>query len=139
MQPLLALGPHVFEIAPLNYQRFERRSEVLFPTVPRFGQRPNRQHTGYGEDPVRIEGLLYPDEFGGRAEFDALRATQEAARAVLLMGWAGPTSARLFGRVVILSIDDRQSSINAAGQGRKLAFDIALAPAPRAGSRWKLF
>ena len=63
--PLLALGPHIFEIAPLNFQALERQTEALWPTVARFGQAPGRQFVGFGENRVTITGLLRPSEPGG--------------------------------------------------------------------------
>ncbi|WP_235912042.1 phage tail protein [Mesorhizobium xinjiangense] len=130
MTPLLALGPHVFEIAPLNFQEIERQTEAHWPAIARFGNRPGRQFTGYGEDMIRIYGLLYPDELGGREEFEAIRTTQAAARPVLMIGWSvsSSTKAKVFGRVVILRVSDRQSSINRSGYGRRLEFDIEVAP-----------
>ncbi|OKP66783.1 phage tail protein [Ensifer adhaerens] len=130
MTPLLALGPHMFEIAPLNYQQIVRDTEAKWPAISRFGGRPGRQFTGYGEDPITISGLLYPDEIGGRREFEAIRATQKAARPVLLMGWSSDilTAAQLIGRVVILRVGDTQSAIGRHGMGRRVEFDIEVAP-----------
>lgn len=140
MTPLLALGPHIFQIAPLNFQAIERETEVKWPAVPRFGGRPGRQMTGYGEDPIRISGLLFPEELGGREEFEALRATQLAARPVILAGWAASSAAaRIFGLVVILRISDQQTSINRQGLGRRLAYDIEVAPAGGGGKPIGLF
>ncbi|WP_273792368.1 phage tail protein [Brucella anthropi] len=128
--PLLALGPHIFEIAPLNFQQLERQTEVRWPTIKRFGGRPARQFTGYGDDKIEISGLLYPDEFGGRSAFEAIRVTQAAALPMLMLGWAiGTTTiASLFGRVVILSVRDTQSMLNRQGLGRKVEFSIEVAP-----------
>jgi len=127
--PLLALGAHIFEIAPLNFQALDRQTEALWPSVPRFGNAPGRQFVGYGENPVTISGLLFPEEFGGRGEFEALRATQAAALPVMMVGWAAAgTAGRVFGKVVILSISDTQSIISANGQGRKLEYTIEVAP-----------
>lgn len=127
--PLLALGPHVFEIAPLNFQALDRQTEALWPSIPRFGNAPGRQFVGYGENPVTISGLLFPEEFGGRMEFEAIRATQAAATPVMMVGWATAGAAgRVFGKVVILSVTDTQSIISASGQGRKLEYTIEVAP-----------
>ena len=128
--PLLALGPHVFEIAPLNFQEIERSTKTLWPTISRFGGRPGRQFTGYGEDSITITGLLFPDEMGGRDEYEAIRVTQAAAKPVLMLGWATGSSmaANLFGRVVILNVQDTQSIINRQGFGLKIEFSIDVAP-----------
>ena len=138
--PLLALGPHIFEIAPLNFQALERQTEALWPTVARFGQAPGRQFVGFGENRVTITGLLYPEEFGGRSEFEDIRATQAAARPVMMVGWGASGSAgRVFGKVVILSISDAQSIIARSGQGRRLEYMIEVAPHEGAGGSLGLF
>ena len=137
---LLALGPNMFEIAPLNFQSIERTTEAVWAAIPRFGAAPGRQFTGYGEDPIRISGLLFPDELGGRGEFEAIRLTQQAARPVTMMGWAGSgMAARIFGLVVILSVSDQQTSINRQGVGRRLSFDIEVAPFVGGGKPIGLF
>ena len=141
MTPLLALGPHIFEIAPLNFQEIERDTEAKWPAISRFGGRPGRQFTGSGEDPITISGLLFPEELGGRDEFEAIRTTQRAAKPVLLVGWsvAVSTAAQIFGRVVILRIRDRQTVISRSGHGRRLSFDIEVAPFPGDGKPVGLF
>lgn len=138
--PLLALGQHMFEIAPLNFQAIDRETTVKWPAIPRFGGRPGRQMTGYGEDPITISGVLYPDELGGRDEFEALRATQQTAQPVLMVGWSGSgMKARIYGLVVILTVRDQQTSINRDGYGRRLAYDIEVAPIGAAGKPIGLF
>lgn len=138
--PLLALGRHVFEIAPLNFQAIDQETTVKWPSIPRFGNRPGRQMTGYGEDPIRISGLLFPEEFGGRAELEAVRATQRLGQPVIMVGWAGSgTAARIYGQVVILGVRDQQTSINRDGYGRRLGYEIEVAPLGGAGKPIGLF
>lgn len=138
--PLLALGSHVFEIAPLNFQAIDRETTVNWPAISRFGGRPGRQMTGYGEDPITISGLLYPDELGGRDEFEAIRATQQAAQPVLMVGWSGSgMQARIYGLVVIIAVRDQQTLINRDGHGRRLSYDIEVAPIGAAGKPIGLF
>ncbi|MFT4162869.1 phage tail protein [Shinella sp.] len=138
--PLLALGPHMFEIAPLNFQAIERETTVKWPAIARFGGRPGRQMTGYGEDPITISGLLYPDELGGRDEFEAVRATQQTAQPVLMVGWSGSgMKARIYGLVVIVTVRDQQTSINRDGFGRRLSYDIEVAPIGATGKPIGLF
>ncbi len=138
--PLLALGPHVFEIAPLNFQAIDRETTVKWPAISRFGGRPGRQMTGYGEDPIRISGLLFPEELGGREELEAVRQTQRAARPVVMAGWSGSgTAARIYGLVVIIAVRDQQTAINRDGFGRRIGYDIEVAPIGAAGKPIGLF
>lgn len=141
MMPLLALGPHIFEIAPLNFQEIRSLTEVKWPATPRFGKRPGRQFTGYGEDPITISGLLYPEELGGREELKAIKLTAKAAQPIIMMGWSSllTSAAEVFGRVVILSVDDSQTIISKSGYGRKLEFSIEVAPIGDSGKPVGLF
>ncbi len=84
--PLLALGSHKFEIAPMSFQQLEDETIAEWKSIGRFGGRPGWQFTAFGEDPIRISGLLYPDELGGRDAIDALRETQRQKAPVLMVG-----------------------------------------------------
>jgi hypothetical protein len=139
--PLLALGPHIFEIAPLNYQKLVTEVEVKWPAIARFGGRPGRQFTGYGEDPIVISGLLFPEELGGREELEAVRITARAALPVMMLGWAGVAgfAARVLGQVVILKASDTQTYIDIAGRGRRLEYSIDVAPSGGGGKPIGLF
>lgn len=122
--PLMALGPHVFEVLPLNYQRIERLLEIRFASVPRLGVRPSRQFVGFGEDPLTISGVLFPQEFGGRAEYEAIKLTAQAALAVPLVGFGTGTLGRVWGLVIITMIADSQEEIGEDGAGQVLTYDI---------------
>ena len=128
--PLLALGPHKFEIAPMSFQQLEDETIAEWKAIGRFGGRPGWQFTGFGEDPISISGLLYPYELGGRDAIDALRETQRQKAPVLMIGWSTDerAAAKVFGRVAIRSVRRTQTNIDAFGQGRKIAFDIGLVP-----------
>jgi hypothetical protein len=128
--PLLSIGPHKFEIAPMSFQQLEDETVAEWKAIARFGGRPGQQFTGFGEDPIRISGLLYPEELGGRDAIDAIRETQRAKKPVLMVGWTTDerAAAKVFGRVAIKSVRRTQTNINAYGQGRKIAFDIGLVP-----------
>lgn len=140
MTPLLALGPHIFQITTLNFQSLKRSTKAKWPAIARFGYAPSRQFTGFGEDSITIDGLLFPEEFQDRAAFEAIRLTQRQGKPVTLMGWAvGSGAAEVFGQVVILSIDDTQSNIARNGQGKRIEYSISLAPFSGEGKPIGLF
>jgi phage protein U len=129
--PLLALGPHRFEIEPLNFQAIEQEFEVKWPAIGRFGGRPGRQMTGFGEDPIRISGVLHTQEFeGSREALDSLVRTHKAAKPLIMMGWADEESmkAEVYGLVVMLKVTQKGTRIGASGKGRKVEYDIEIAP-----------
>ena len=125
--PLLALGPHVFELLPLNYDTIERETAAMWASVPRLGGRPSRQFTGLGEDPLLISGAMFPAEFGGRDEYEAIRATLALGLPVPMIGFATETVGRVWGLVVILAIRDTQEAIGRDGAGQVLTYDIEVA------------
>lgn len=136
--PLLALSAkHIFEIDSLNFQKLKRRTEVNLPEIKRFGSMSSTQFTGRLRGSMTISGLLFPEEFNDRAEYEALRKTQSAGRPVSLTGWAVGTgvAADIFGLVYIQSIDDTQSSISASGQGRRVEYSLELVGAGDAGGK----
>jgi len=128
--PLLALGRHTFEIDGLNFQELEEETTVKWPAINRFGGRPGHQMTGYGEDPIVINGLIYPEEIGGRSELDALRVTQRLARPVVMVGWSTDKSnaARVYGLVAIPSIRATHSRFGPDGNSRKISFSVEVVP-----------
>jgi len=128
MTALLALGPHIFEILPLNYQQIERETRAEWASIARFGARSARQFTGLGDDSLTISGLIFPEEFGGRSDYEAIRLTQAAGIPLMMAGMGASTTARIFGLVVVLSVSDTQTSIGPDGQGRVLEFSVEVAP-----------
>lgn len=139
--PLMALGPNIFSVLPLNYQRLERETEARWTSVPRLGVRPARQFVGFGDDPLVISGVLFPEEFGGRLQFEAIRATQALGLPVMMIGFGTESLGRVWGKVVILRIRDSQEEIGADGAGQVLTYDIEVAPYPddRPGGEFGFF
>ena len=129
MVPLLAIGPHIFERFPLSLQKIKETTKASWPATKRFGVGPARQFTGRDDDDFEIEGLYYDAEFGGHAEYLALKATQAAGKPVELIGWAaGSFAASIFGTVVILEVGAEHSHIHETGVGLKVEFSVKLAP-----------
>jgi len=127
MQPILAIGTHIFEIVPLSLQKIEERTRAMWPVVGRFGQTGARQLTGFGEDDFEVSGLYFNEEFGGHQEYLALKATQRLGQPVDLVGWvAGDGLANVFGTVVILEVGNCHAFIGKGGVGRKSEFSVKL-------------
>lgn len=127
--PILAIGPHIFASLPLSLQKITEKTKVNWPAAARFGIGPARQFTGLGEDEFEIEGLYFDQEWGGHAEYLALKVTQRAGEPVELLGAAtGGFGASVFGTVVILEVGATHEHIDFSGIGRKVAFTVKLAP-----------
>jgi uncharacterized protein len=127
MSALMALGPYVFRIAPLTLQKIEEETLANWPVIARFGRAPARQFTGMGEGTIKIEGLYFNEEFGGHADYLALKGLQQAGQPIEMIGWgAGASFAVVMGSVVILKIGATHEAIGPDGIGRKTAFNIEL-------------
>jgi len=130
MLPLLALGPHIFQILPLSLQKIEEETETNWPLIQRFGAEPQRQFTGPGDGTMKIEGLIFDQEFGGFDQYLALKATQKAGRPVSLLGWGqGAAYAMVLGPVCILKVSATHEAIGPGGIGRKITFGVEVAKA----------
>lgn len=134
MSALLAIGEHIFEALPLSLQKIKEVTKADWPATKRFGVGPARQFTGRGEDDFEVEGLYFDAEFGGHAEYLALKATQAAGQPVELIGWAaggvavGGVAASVFATVVILEVGATHEKLLASGIGTKTEFSVKLAP-----------
>lgn len=125
----LALGPNVFSILPVTLQKITRETKSNWAAVPRFGGDVARQFTGHGEHSIKLEGLVFNSHFGGFSQYEALRATQLAARPVPMIGMSAGLVGLVYGLVVILSVSDTQEYLDPeTGVGKKLGFDCEVAP-----------
>lgn len=127
--PVLAIGPAVFEILPLSLQRITEMTRANWASVPRFGRAAARQLVGFGDDSFRIEGLFFNSDFGGFEDYMLLKRLQAAGEPLDLLGGAGADAyATVFGPVVILQVGATHEYIGEGGVGRKVEFDVELAP-----------
>lgn len=126
---LLRLGPHTFEIIGLNYQSLERTTTANWVAINRFGGKAAKQFTGKGaDDSGTISGLIFNEEFGGRAQYEAIRLTQGIGIPVMMVGFGTSGAGRIFGLVCIDVVSDDQEYIAWNGEGKKLEFSIEISP-----------
>lgn len=119
----------MFKIIGLNYQKLERTATVNWAVIPRYGGKVAKQFTGKGGgDGTTITGLIFDEEFGGRAEYEAIYATQGQGRPVMMVGFGAQSSGNIFGLVCIEVVSDTQEYIGTGGQGKKLEFSIEVSP-----------
>ena len=123
MSALLALGPHVFEIAPLNYQNLQKKAEFRWAALNRLSREPARQFTGPGSTSISISGLMFPDTLHGYEDYKAIERTGRKGRPLMMVGGTG----LVFGKVVILSVSETHQVIGARGAPAKMEFSIEVA------------
>jgi uncharacterized protein len=128
MVPLLALGPNIFQVLPLTLQKITEETTANWPAVERFGAGPARQWTGPGDATMSIEGLIFNEQFGGYAQYLAIKAVQASGEPVDMLGWgAGAGYALVLGPVCILKVTAAHEHIGLTGIGRKITFGVEVA------------
>lgn len=133
--PLLALGPHIFQVDFMNLQKFTESFGVETASMKHFGSDPGVQITGYAEDAKTISGLLYPEEFHDRSAIDAVTVTIRAKLPVPLLSWAssGTFATLVHGLFIIKSISKEHDTFNRHGQSRRITYSIDVVPVPSGG------
>lgn len=77
---------------------------------------------------MKIEGLCFNEEFGGYADYLALKALQGLGEPVDVVGWgAGAAYAAVLGPMCILKVGAQHERLAPDGIGRKIAFSVELA------------
>jgi phage protein U len=89
---------------------------------------------------MTIEGLCFNEEFGGYAEYLALKATQALGEPVDVVGWGAAAGfASVLGTCVILKVGASHEHIGPDGIGRKITFTVELAKLGGGGAGGGLF
>jgi len=127
---LMLLGPHIFTVAGLSFQKLTEEFAADWAVMPRFGGSPGLQFTGFGEDTKTISGVMFPQEFNSRAQIDAVTATIRAALPVPFISWASglAMAAAIHGQVVIKAIRREHDYINRFGQPGRITYSLDLQP-----------
>lgn len=119
---MLQLGSFQFSVNTAAYQDLRRSTQYKWATQDRFGQAPARQFTGYGDDSITLQGVIYPEYRGGLGQLDQMRAIARSGQPQLLVDGNG----RIMGRWVIEQVDEGQTVFAINGQARKQEFTLQI-------------
>jgi phage protein U len=129
---LMALGMFLFQIGTLGVDELQRRSDWQHARSPRIGARDAAQFLGRGDETISLSGTIYTELADGRVSLDELRTMADAGETVPLVGGDGT----IWGSFVLLSIDEKHTSLMTDGTPRRIDFGIELLrlddPAPAA-------
>lgn len=120
-KPLISLGPHVFQVIGLNGKEVETTTEAAWAEFGRFGLSDGAHFTGLRRSSLAIRGVLFPDAIGGLADYEAIRSSQYAGKALPLLQMGRALSASMLGQVTIERVTDL-----AEYAGKKVAFTVEL-------------
>lgn len=130
---MMRVGPFVFSLSTAAYDKLQRSDNWRWVAIERLGNELANQHMGPGERTITLTGVVYslldlasqPGNPGapiGLKQINALRGVGDMAAPVVVTDGMGNT----FGRWVILSISESQSSFFDHGGARKQEFDVTM-------------
>lgn len=119
---LLMLGDFEFSLGTAAYQEFRRTAEYRWAAQDRVGRGPALQWVGAGHESVDLQGVLYPDYWGGPEQLDALREAAGLGKPQMLVDGLG----YVFGHWCVERIEDRSSQFYSDGSARKIEFTLTL-------------
>lgn len=101
MDILMRLGDHEFAVDPLNYQKLDTNLEARWKENYTANGNHVDQFLGASARTATINGVLFPQSYGGLDEAEAITQTIRAGQPVPLFSISG----RHFGLVKVLSLN----------------------------------
>lgn len=119
---LLALGDFRFTIETAAFQVLKRNNAYRWVAQARLRDLPTRQFVGVGDDTIDIPGTIYPNLGAGIGQIEQMRETAQLGQPLLLADGLG----FVWGRYVILSLQEERSFLLPDGRPRKQTFRLQL-------------
>ena len=121
----MMLGGYAFEALGFGYQNIKRKVNTPWVEIS-VGQTLNpQQWTGPTSDEVTIQGVLFPEEFGGQSQLDGIIAAQLAGTEMMLVS-GDAMEGVICGMFTVQSVEEDQTYHDARGAARRNAYVISL-------------
>jgi len=118
----MALGGHAFHAHGFGFTGLNRQLDTGWAELD-VAMRFDALHwTGPKGETVSIKGVLFPQEFGGLDTLESLRRAAQNGEPMQLVSARG----QVFGRYVVVSIDEDRSLHDAVGQPMRNAYSLQL-------------
>lgn len=124
---LYQLGTVTFEVLTPNIHKVGRSTTTDFAAKDVMGAMRPREHTGEGDEGIRLAGRILPDHLGGLGSLEDLDKMRRTGVAQILVRGDGTN----MGWFVIEGIDEQHEYLAKDGVGRWIEFDVALTRAPK--------
>lgn len=119
---LLMIGPVRMKVAPFNVTSYTQTRETSYVAKPVLGGREPMEYVGEGPATISVAGKLYPEKFGGTSSLTVLNLARASGTPQWLMRGDGG----MMGWVVIETVKERSTYLDADGVGRVIDVDIEL-------------
>lgn len=118
----MAIGPFMFHSLRFGYNKLGRDLSTRWADIAVVGGLNRLQWTGGDDDTVHIEGVIFPEEFGGLAVLEGVRDAARSGLVLPLVTLAG----NVYGMHVIEHVSEDQSFHDRLGLPRKDVFRMGL-------------
>ncbi|AQX19640.1 phage tail protein [Bartonella sp. WD16.2] len=128
---MLALGDFIFSVQTAAYQELEMTYDVPWVEQGRLGSKAAFQLPAIANVEYSLSGVIYPNFKGSYGQLDRLRSMAHMGPHLLVSG-----KGKIFGKFVILSLDEKQSFFRLNGDPRKQEFTLQLREYGGDGGIW---
>lgn len=118
----MALGPFGFHALRFGYNGVSRNLTTTWAAIETVGGLNRLQWLGGEADKATIEGVVFPEEFGGLESLEGVRSAARNGAVLPLVTLGG----NVFGMYVIEGVSEDQRYHDALGRPRKDVFSIEL-------------
>ncbi|HMR62284.1 phage tail protein, partial [Amaricoccus sp.] len=101
----MALGPFMFHSLRFGFNGVGRDLSTRWASIQTVGGLNRLQWTGGDEDTVLIEGVLFPEEFGGLSSLEGIRGAAQSGLVLPLITLGG----NVYGMHVVEMVSEDQS------------------------------
>ncbi len=123
---IAALGPFAFTAYGFGLKTISRSLKTPWAAIKVPGGLDRLQWMGGDSETMRIEGVLFPAEFGGRTSLNGISAAAKAGTPLHLIQLSAANTGSIVALCVIEGVDDEQSYIGPDGVPRKNAYSLDL-------------
>jgi phage protein U len=116
----MALGPFAFRAHGFGYTGLGRKLDTTWAEIETVGRLNDLQWTGPRSEVVTINGVLFPQEFGGATTLEGVRLAAKSGIPLMLVSLGG----KIFGTHAIQKIDEDRTYHDRYGTPGRNAFTI---------------
>lgn len=122
MDAMFILGGYIFSIDTAAPQELSRETSWRWPSQDVFGSRQALQFTGWGEDRITLQGVIYTELIGNANQLNEMRAKADEGLPLTFIDGRG----NLLGEWCITSVSERQDEFFVAGMPQRQAFTMTM-------------
>ena len=116
----MALGPFLFEAHGFGYTDVTRKLDTSWAEIETAGRLNALQWTGPRSETVTINGVLFPQEFGGDGTLEGLRLAAKSGLPLMLVSVGGI----VFGTHAVQKVDEDRAFHDRNGTPGRNAYAI---------------